>query len=461
VTAKSVGAVVALTCFAQFVLQLDFSIVNVALPSVLRDLRLPPAQLQWIVTGYALTFGSLLLVGGRAADVLGRRRVFMGGLTVFALASIACGVAQSGVLLVAARMVQGLAAAATSPAALSLLTTMTEQGPERTKALGMWQAMTAAGAMTGIIVGGALTQVLGWRSIFLINPPIILAMLFFARTLPVERPSGMSSSIDVRGALLLTASIAAFIFGLSNGEQDGFRDTLTIGALVAAVVLAGWFFFAERGVAEPMVPRTISSSHPRQAAVAVMLLIGAVIAGYVYFVSLYLQRVLEFSPALAGLGLVPSTLAVVLMSTYVMRPVLARIGIWPTILAGLTLLGLGQLWLVEVWSMGSYVQVVLPGLILSASGMGLALPAASVALTNGVEPRDAGLAGALFVASQQIGGAIGLAVLATIAAARSETTIASLQSGYGLAFLVSVALMVVAVAVAVSQLRRSPATQPT
>ncbi len=447
-TAKSVRAVVALTCFAQFVLQLDFSIVNVALPSVLRDLRLPPAQLQWIVTGYALTFGSLLLAGGRAADVLGRRRVFTGGLIVFAIASLACGLAQSGMLLVAARMVQGLAAAATSPAALSLLTTSTEQGPQRTKALGVWQAMTAAGAMTGIIVGGALTQFFGWRSIFLINPPIILAMLFFARALPPERPTGTSSSIDVRGALLLTASIAAFIFGLSNGEQAGFADPLTIGALVAAVALGGWFFVAERGVAEPMVPRSISSSRPRQAAVAVMLLLGAVIAGYVYFVSLYLQRVLQFSPALAGLGLVPSTLAVVLVSTYVMRPVLARIGIWRTILAGLTLLGFGQLWLVAVWSTGGYVEVVLPGLILTASGMGLALPAASVALTNGVEPRDAGLAGALFVASQQVGGAIGLAVLATVAAARSSATDATLQSGYSLAFLVSVFLILIAATVA-------------
>jgi MFS family permease len=212
VTVRSTGAAVALTCFAQFVLQLDFSIVNVALPSIQRDLQMPPTQLQWIATGYALTFGSLLLVGGRAADTLGRRRIFMAGLTVFAIASIVCGLAGSAVLLIAARMVQGISAAATAPAALSLLTTMTAEGPERTKALGIWQAMTAAGAMTGIIVGGVLTQFFGWRSIFLINPPIVLAMLLFARsTLPAQPPAAMPEQVDVRGGLLLTAAIAALI----------------------------------------------------------------------------------------------------------------------------------------------------------------------------------------------------------------------------------------------------------
>jgi MFS family permease len=445
VTARSAWAAVALTCFAQFVLQLDFSIVNVALPSVQRDLHMPPTQLQWIATGYALTFGSLLLVGGRAADLLGRRRVFMAGLTVFAIASIVCGLAGSAVLLIAARMVQGVSAAATAPAALSLLTTMTAEGPERTKALGIWQAMTAAGAMTGIIVGGVLTQFFGWRSIFLINPPIVLAMLLFARsTLPAQQSTSTTAQVDVRGGLLLTAAIAALIFGLST-------PGVTIAALVAAAVFAGGFVLVERGLADPMVPRAISSSAPRQAAVAVMLLMGAVIAGYVYFVSLYLQHVLGFSPALAGLGLVPSTLAVVLVSTFLMRPVLGKIGIWPTILAGLALLGLGQLWLVKVWSAGTYAEVVLPGLLLSASGMGFALPAASVALTNGVGPRDAGLAGALFVASQQVGGAVGLAALATIAAARTATSGASLQTGYGMAFLVSTALIFAAIVVASTQ----------
>jgi MFS family permease len=454
VTVRSTGAAVALTCFAQFVLQLDFSIVNVALPSIQRELQMPPTQLQWIATGYALTFGSLLLVGGRAADVLGRRRVFMAGLTVFAIASIVCGLAGSAVLLIAARMVQGIAAAATAPAALSLLTTMTTEGPQRTKALGIWQAMTAAGAMTGIIVGGALTQFFGWRSIFLINPPIVLAMLLFARnTLPAQPPAGTTEKVDVRGGLLLTATIAALIFGPST-------PGVTPAALVAAAVLAGAFVLVERGLSDPMVPSQISSSAPRQAAVAVMLLIGAVIAGYVYFVSLYLQHVLGFSPALAGLGLVPSTLAVVFVSTYVMRPVLGKIGIWPTILGGLALLGLGQLWLVNVWSAGSYTAVVLPGLILTASGMGFALPAASVALTDGVGPRDAGIAGALFVASQQVSGAVGLAALATIAAARTATPGASLQAGYGVAFLISVALVLAAIGVSFTQLQLSPREAP-
>jgi EmrB/QacA subfamily drug resistance transporter len=442
------------------VLQLDFSVVNVALPAILRDLRMPPAQLQWIVTGYALTYGALLLVGGRAADMLGRRRVFIAGLTFFAIASIVCGLASSPLLLIAARMAQGLAAAATSPAALSLLTTSTKEGAERTRALGIWQAMTAAGAMTGIIVGGVLTEYLGWRSIFLVNPPIVFVMLLMARRLLPNQPAAAGSShLDVRGALLLTAAVGTFILGLSTGEQDGFGAVSTIVALAAAIIFAAWFVVAERGIAEPMVPREISSSRPRQAAVAVMLLMGAVIAGYVYFVSLYLQRVLEFSPALAGLGLVPSTVTVVLSSTYLMRRVLAKIGVWPTILTGLTFMALGQLWLTNVWWTGSYAQVILPGLLLTAFGMGLALPAASVALTNGVAPQNAGLAGSLFVASQQIGGAAGLAILATIAAARTSEISASLQAGYGAAFLVSTVLIVIALGVALTQVRRSGGAQ--
>ena len=225
-------------CAAQFVLQLDFSIVNVALPTIQRELDMPAAQLQWIVTGYALTFGSLLLAGGRLADLLGRRRLLAAGLVLFAVASLACGLAQWPVMLIIARMVQGAAGAMVSPAALSLLTTTNPEGPARNRALSIWQATTAAGATAGIVAGGLLTQYLGWRAVFLVNPPIIAIMLALIGRLPAGQPAG-GSRVDVRGAVLVTTAIAALIFGLSNGQQHGFGAPLTIGALVAVAVLLG------------------------------------------------------------------------------------------------------------------------------------------------------------------------------------------------------------------------------
>ncbi len=259
---------------------------------------MPAAQLQWIVTGYALTFGSLLLVGGRAADLLGRRRLLLSGLALFALASVAAGLARSPLVLIIARVVQGAAGAMVSPAALSLLTTMNAEGPARTRALGTWQAATAAGATTGIIAGGLLTQYLGWRAIFLVNPPLIAVMLILGpRLLPAGASASGAQRVDVRGAVLATGALAALIFGLSSGQQRGFGSVVTIVALAGAVTLATGFVVTERTVTAPMVPLSIFSAPTRRAAVAAMLVMGAIVAGYVYFVSLYLQRVEGFTPS--------------------------------------------------------------------------------------------------------------------------------------------------------------------
>jgi EmrB/QacA subfamily drug resistance transporter len=450
--ARSSGVALALLCGAQFVLQLDFSIVNVALPSIQRELGLPAAQLQWLVTGYALTFGSLLLVGGRAADLLGRRRLLSIGLTLFAAASVAAGVSDSSLLLIVARVLQGAAGAMVAPAALSLLTTMNAEGPARTRALGIWQAATAAGATTGIIAGGMLTQLLGWRAIFLVNPPLIAVMLFLVpRVLPARPPDG-ADRIDVRGALFGTLALVALIFGLSNGQQHGFASAATLAAMIAAVVLAVAFVATERTVTAPMLPLSIFKAPARRAGVATMLLLGAIVASYVYFVSLYLQRVDRFSPVLTGLALVPSTATVVITSTLVSRRVLARRGLRQTLIAGVLSIAAGQLWLAQINAGASYASAVLPGLILTAFGVGLAFPAASVAVTSGVEGRDQGLAGGLFVTGQQTGSAIGLAALAAIAATRTAHADRSLAAGYRLSFLIATGIAVAAVALIATQL---------
>jgi EmrB/QacA subfamily drug resistance transporter len=433
----------ALICCAQFVLQLDFSIVNVALPTIQADLHMAAAELQWVVTGYALTFGSLLLAGGRLADLLGRRRMLGIGLVVFALASLACGLAQWPLMLIGARLAQGAAGAMVSPAALSLLTTTNPEGPARTRALTIWQATTAAGATAGIVAGGVLTQYLGWRAVFLVNPPVIVIMLALIRLLPAAAPAG-GARLDFRGALLVTAAIAALIFGLSYGQQHSFSAPPAVGTLVASVVLGAAFVRAELTASAPMLPLAIFSARSRRAAVVAMVMIGAVLAGYVYFVSLFLQKVLHFSPLLTGAALLPATLTVVAMSTLGTRRLLSRLPAWQVLLAGLACLAAGQLWLAQISATSTYLSAVLPGLLLTSLGIGLALPTTSIAITSGVRGQDQGLAGALFTTSQQTGAAVGLAVLATAAAARTAHAGGSLVAGYQLSFLIATGISVLA-----------------
>ena len=449
---RRAASVISLICAVQFVLQLDFSIVNVALPSVQRELGMAPAELQWIVTGYALSFGSLLLAGGRLADLLGRRRVLAVGLALFGVASLACGLARWPVLLIIARIVQGAAGAMASPAALSLLTTTNAEGAARNRALAIWQATTAAGATAGIVAGGLLTQYFGWRAVFLVNPPVIVIMLALLPRLPAGKRHG-GGSVDVRGALLVTTGIAALIYGLSSGQQHGFTAPATIASLALAVLLTAGFVLAEKRSTAPMLPLSILAEPARRAAIAAMLLIGAILAGYVYFASLYLQKVLGFSPVATGLALVPSTVTVVLVSTLGTRRLLARFSIKAILLAGLASMGAGQLWLTQITAGASYPAAVLPGLILTAAGVGLALPTASIAITSGVNHSQQGLAGALFTTSQQTGAAVGLAILATAAAAATAGHSGSLVDGYRLSFLIATGLAVLAAIIVALQLR--------
>jgi len=456
-TGRNAALVTAVVCAAQFVLQLDFSIVNVALNTIQRELHMAPAELQWIVTGYALTFGSLLLAGGRLADLLGRRRLLAIGLLLFAVASLGCGLARWPVMLIVARMVQGAAAALASPAALSLLTTASPEGHARNRALALWQAATAGGATTGIIAGGLLTQYLGWRAVFLVNPPLIALLLAFLPRLPAGAATG-GGKIGIRGASLVTAAIAALIYGLTQGQQHGFGTPASVTALVAAALLALAFVYSERKLPDPMLPPSLLAVPARRAAVAAMLLIGAVLAGYVYFISLYLQKVHHFTPVQTGLGLLPATMTVVLVSTFGTRRLLTRFGARTVLLAGLVIMTAGQLWLSRLGHHSSYLAGVLPGILLTPLSIGLSLPAASVAITAGVHGRDQGIAGAMFTTGQQVGAAVGLAVLATAAAARTAHAGGDVVAGYRLSFLIAAGLG--ALAVVLVAVVRSPARPP-
>ena len=375
----------------------------------------------------------------------------MGGLRsppypLRAVASLACGLARWPAMLIVARMTQGAGGALASPAALSLLTTASPEGPARNRALALWQAATAGGATTGIIAGGLLTQYLGWRAVFLVNPPLIAALLAFVPRLPESAAAAGGGRIGVRGAALVTAAIAALIYGLTEGQQHGFGSLASVSALAAAATLAAAFIYSERTVASPMIPPSFLSDPARRAAVAAMLLIGAVLAGYVYFISLYLQKVHGFTPVETGLALVPSTGTVVLTSTLGTRRLLARLGARRALAAGLACMAGGQLWLSQADAGSSYAAGVLPGLILTALGVGVSLPAASVAITSGVRGRDQGIAGAMFTTGQQAGAAVGLAVLATAAAARTAHT-GDLVAGYQLAFFIGACLALLAIVV--------------
>ena len=458
---------------AQFTLQLDFSIVNVALATIQREFGVSAVDLQWIVTGYALPFGALLLLGGRLGDLTGHRRLLIGGLGLFGVTSLLAGLAPDSGVLIAARFAQGASAALVAPMALAAITDLFPDGPGRARALGIFQGATAAGASAGIVVGGILTEYAGWRAIFLVNPPVIAVLAAaMLRLLPRERPPGSGRAaaggggLDVAGAVLVTASVAALIYGLSQGQQRGFAAPATVAALAAAAVLAAAFVFAERRVPAPMVPARVLAGTSRRAALGAMFLLASVVVGYVYFVTLYMQQVLHFSALRAGLGLLPSTLTVLVTSTWLARRLVARFGTRAVLAGGLVSIGLGQVWLAQLSVSGSYAVNVLPGVLLTSFGMGLLFPTIAVTVTSGVEPGDRGLAGGLLAASQQVGMAVGLAVLATVAAARSHAVTGpaavALVSGYRLSFWVAAGIAACALAVVLLLLRgsRPPAGQP-
>jgi MFS family permease len=434
-------------CTAQFVLQLDFSIVNVALNTIQAELAFSPAGLQWVVTAYALTFGSLLLLGGRLGDLVGRRRLLLVGLWVFALASLAGGLAPSPGWLVGARFVQGAGAALVAPTVLSMLTAIHAEGEARTRALGLWTAATAAGGTTGIVAGGVLTQYLGWRSIFLVNLPLIGLLIPLAlRSLPATG-ADRSHRLDLAGAVLSVASIGSLIFGLSDGEQRGFGSPVAVAAFALFAVLAAAFVAVERTVAEPMVPFGFLRPPVRRSSTVVMFAVGGIVAAYAYFAALYLQRGLGYSEAKAALGLVPPPLTIVATSMLVTRRLIGRTGIKRVLLLGLASVAAGQCWLAQATETGTYLGSVLPGLLFTAFGIGLVFPGTSVGVTSSVEPHEQGLAGGLLTTAQQVGAAICVAVLATIASTTGHGAGHTVVDGYRSAYLVATGIALVAFAV--------------
>jgi len=406
----------ALLCSVQFMLVLDLTIVNVALPSIQRSLGGSRDDLQWLVSGYALSFGGFLMLAGRAADLYGRRRFFMLGLALFAVASLAGGLSHSVPLLIAARLVQGLGAALVSPAALALLTTTFSEGPERNRALAVWGAVAAAGGAVGLLLSGVITEVLGWSWVFFLNVPIAgLAIWLSPILLPESQARGASPRLDVAGAVSVTLGSLLLVFGLSQAATAGLVAWQTLGPIVAASVAFRVFFAIEQRTASPLVPLEMLRRRSLSGANVVMLLLTAVVAAQGFFATFYLQQVMGFSAISTGLSFLPIALIIMLFST--LSPRLAyRFGTRRMLIVGMSMITLAMLSFVRLPQNATYLVDWLPGFAGLAIGMGLGFFGATVSATTGVPDHEQGVVSGLLNTSSQVGSALGLAVLISIGA---------------------------------------------
>ena len=403
----------ALIAVAEFMVVLDGSIVNIALPHIGGGLGLSTTGLAWIVTAYLVPFGGLLMLGGRLADLLGKKRMFLGGLGVFVVASAVATLAPSAGWLIAARALQGVGAAGMSPAALSLINSMFS-GAERRKALGVWGAVSGLGAAAGVLLGGVLTALFGWRSIFLINLPVGLAVLIPAlRLVPGFAPTG-SRRLDVAGAITLTGGLGLAVLALTEFAERG-ATPVTVTTGVAAVVLLAAFVVVERRVAEPLLPGRVLRIRGVLPANAVNLVFGMCLTGLFFFLGLYLQEVLGYGALAAGLALLPFALTGMVGAGGVAPRAVAAFGTKPVMVAGLLAFGATLVWLGAAPVDGGFLLHVLPPSILGGLGLGATVVSVNILAAEHVEPQDAGLAGGLVTSTQQVGGALGLAMLGTVA----------------------------------------------
>ena len=431
-----------LLCAAQFVVVLDASIVNVALPSIGSGLHFSEANLPWVVNAYVIAFGGFLLLGGRAADLLGRRRVFMAGLLVVALASLLAGFAANEGQLIAARAAQGLGAAIISPSALSIVTTLFRDGVERNKALGVWGAVAGSAGAVGVLLGGILTEGLGWEWVLWVNVPVsLIALALTPGLIPESRSESATRHYDAAGALSVTAGLSLLAYALLDASGAGWGSTKIVGLLALSLALIGAFVVIELRSKAPLVPFRIFRLRTLTGANVVGLLLGASLFSMFFFISLYMQQVLGYSPIHAGLSYLPLAVTII-VAAGLGGQLVTRFGFKPILAAGMALVALGLVWFSRVSVGGGFVSDLLGPSLLAAVGLGFGFVTSTIAAVSGVEEREQGLASGLINTSQQIGGALGLAVLSTIATSRTDHVLASgasmpgaLTDGFQSAFL--------------------------
>ena len=447
--------VLVLICFAQFMVVLDATVVNVALPSIQKDLGMTETNLQWVVNAYTLVFGGFLLLGGRAGDLLGRKRLFLGGVVVFTAASLLDGLSTSSGMLIGARALQGLGAAFISPAALAIISTTFKEGSDRAKALGVWAAIAIGGSAVGLVLGGALTQAFSWPWIFFINVPVgIATFLLSMRLVPESKDEAAHRSFDVAGAVTVTGGLMALVYAIVQAQQKGWGSAQTIVTFVVAVALLIGFVLVELRAKAPLVRLSIFRVRSLSAANVVMFLVGSGLFAMFFFNSLYIQRVLGYGPLKAGLAFLPFT-AGIMLSAGLASQFGPKVGVRIVSAIGMVVAATGLLLLTRIPVHGSYVSSVLPSLLLTSLGMGAVFVSLTLVATTGLEDEDQGLASGLFNTSQQVGGALGLAILSTIAASRTHGDApAQLVRGFHWAFAGSAFFVLAGLVALVTMLRQ-------
>jgi EmrB/QacA subfamily drug resistance transporter len=434
---------------AYLMVVLDVAIVNVALPSIQEDLGFSPENLQWVVSGYALTFGGFLLLGGRMGDLLGRRRMFMIGLLAFSAFSLLCGFATSDEMLIAARALQGAAGAILAPSVFSITMVTFEEGAERNKALGILGAIAGSGAAIGVLLGGILTEYVGWEWIFYINAPIGIATFLVVRRYVAEsRVEGLARHFDAAGAVTVTASLMLLVYGLTQANNAGWASAQTIGVLIASAVLMGLTLLIEQRSPSPLVPLRFFRRRTPTGANIIGFGLGTIVFGMFFLLSLYMQQVLGFSAVKTGVGYLAVALTAVVASG-IAQALVTKLGVRPVLATGMLLLAAGLVYFTFISVDGTYLADLLIGFLLIGVGLGFSFVPVSIAALAGVPPPEAGLASGLINTSQQIGGALGVAIMTAVATSRTDSLIESgtdvpqaLTDGFSWAFWVGVVFAV-------------------
>jgi EmrB/QacA subfamily drug resistance transporter len=456
--------ILVIACLAQFMVVLDVTVVNVALPSIQRGLHFSPSNLQWVVNAYTLIFGGFLLLGGRVSDLIGRKRLFTVGVALFSLASLLNGLASSPAMLVVGRGLQGLGGALLSPAALSIITTTFTTQEERTRALGVWSAIAAGGGAVGLLLGGVLTQLVSWPWIFIVNVPVgAIALLLAMRYVPESRIDSEHRAFDLAGAVSVTAALVVLVYAIVKAQAFGWGSTRTVALIAGALALLSVFVVIERRSVAPLIRLSILRVRTLVVADIVLLLVASGMFGMFFFASLYVQEVLGYSPLRAGLAFLPVTAGIVL-GAGVAQQLIKRVGVRNLAVIGTLLAAAGLVVLTQLPVHGSYVGNLLSGLLPMSIGLGLTFVPITLLATGGVSDDDAGLASGLFNTAQQVGGSLGLAILSTVAASQTASvlhgatsTAAALSarvSGYHVAFGVAAAMLAAGGAILALTLRR-------
>ncbi len=450
----------------QFMVVLDMAIVNVALPSIQVDLGFSQENLQWIVSAYALVFGGFLLLGGRAADLLGRRRIFFVGIVVFTLASLLAGLAWSQGSLIGARALQGLGAAVITPAALSILSTTFVEGRERNIALGVWGAVGGVGGAAGVLLGGVLTEALSWSWIFFVNVPFGVAGALLTPVLLRESRDATAKSFDAVGAVAVTAGLSAMVYAITQAGQDGWLAGRTVAFFVASVALLAGFVGWELRHPEPLMRFGILRTRTVSGANIAGFILNIVSLSMFLLLTLYMQQVLGFSAMQTGVSYLAVALSAIVWST-VAAQLVTRVGVKRVLVVGMTALAVALAYFTQISVGGSYVGDLLPGFLLIGFGLGFSFVPISIAALAGIEPAEAGLASGLINTSQQVGGALGIAALSTIATSRTEDAVAGgasradgLVTGFHAAFVAAVIVVAIGVVASFFLIRSDELEEP-